>query len=173
MAGPPLVIHIVGLKNTGKTSLMELLVQELNGVGIATGALKHDASGHFHWDKEGTDTHGIRAAGSQVTAILSDREFAIQANEGLGITLQEIVQVFFRRFDILLVEGFKKLRGRKVEVLRQGFSTHPLCTEEELVATFGDRLFERDVPHYTRENVRDLAERISQLLRERTSEVTP
>ena len=170
MAGPPLVIHIVGLKNTGKTRLMGLLVQELNSLGIETGALKHDGSGHFHWDREGTDTYGIRSAGGRVTAILSDCEFAIQANGGLGITLQEITQVFFRRFDLLLVEGFKKLKGRKVEVLREGFSTHPLCTEEELVATFGDPLFERDAPHF--DSVPALAELISRLLREHTSEAS-
>ena len=32
MAGSPLVIHIVGLKNTGKSGLMELLIQELNKI---------------------------------------------------------------------------------------------------------------------------------------------
>lgn len=168
MAGPPLVIHIIGLKNTGKSGLMESLIQELNKFGIKTGALKHDASGHFHWDKEGTDTYRIRAAGSPVTAILSDREFAVHAPGGIEITLPEIVEAFFRRFDILLVEGFKKLAGKKVEVLREGVSTNPLSPEHELVATFGDRLFDLSAPHFDHDNVRDLAELISQLLREGT-----
>ncbi len=165
MAGPPLVIHIVGLKNTGKSGLMALLIQELNKLGIRTGVLKHDGSGHFHWDREGTDTHRIRAAGSPVTAILSDREFAIHAADGLEISLTEIVEAFFRGFEILLVEGLKKLEGKKVEVLREGVSTHPLSTEEDLVATFGDRLFDRDVPHFDRDSAQGLAELISQLLR--------
>jgi molybdopterin-guanine dinucleotide biosynthesis protein B len=168
MAGPPFVIHIIGLTNTGKSGLMESLIQELNKLGIKAGVLKHDGSGHFHWDREGTDTHRIRAAGSPVTAILSDREFAIHAADGLDITLPEIMEVFFNGFDILLVEGLKRLKGKKVEVLREGVSTHPLSKEEDLVATFGDRLFDRDVPHFDQGSVRDLAELIYQLLIEQS-----
>ena len=167
MADLPLVIHIIGLKNTGKSGLMEALIQELNKRGIKTGALKHNASGHFHWDKVGTDTHRISAAGSPVTAILSDRELAVHARGGLEVTLPQIAETFFSRFDILLVEGLKKLKGRKVEVLREGLSTDPLCPQDELVATFGDRLFERDVPHFDRESVPALAELLSQLLAKR------
>jgi molybdopterin-guanine dinucleotide biosynthesis protein MobB len=143
---------------------MEALIQELNKLNIKAGALKHDASGHFHWDKVGTDTHRISAAGSPVTAILSDREFAVHAPGGLDVTLPQIVEAFFRRFDILLVEGLKKLKGRKVEVLREGLSTNPLCPQDELVATFGDRLFDRDVPHFDYDSVPDLAELIARLL---------
>lgn len=166
MAAPPLVIHIVGLKKTGKSGLVELLIRELNRLGIRTGVLKHDGSNHFHWDKEGTDTYRIRTAGSPVTAILSDREFAVHAAGGLDITLPEIVEAFFRGFEILLVEGFKKLEGKKVEVLREGMSTHPLSPESELIATFGDPLFGRDAPHFDQTNVHDLAALISRLLRE-------
>jgi molybdopterin-guanine dinucleotide biosynthesis protein MobB len=167
MADSPLVIHIIGLKNTGKSGLMEALTQELNKLGIEAGALKHDASGHFHWDKVGTDTHRISAAGSPVTAILSDREFAVHAPGGLDVTLPQIAETFFRRFDILLVEGLKTFEGRKVEVLREGLSTNPLCPQDELVATFGDRLFDRDVPHFDRDSVPALAELLSQLLRQK------
>ena len=167
MAGSPLVIHIIGLKNSGKSGLMEALIQELDKLGIKAGALKHDASGHFHWDKVGTDTHRISSAGSSVTAILSDREFAVHAPGGLEVTLSQIVETFFRRFDILLVEGLKKLKGRKVEVLREGLPTDPLCPQDELVATFGDRLLERNVPHFDHESVADLAELIAQLLARR------
>ena len=167
MAAPPLVIHIVGLKKTGKSGLVELLIRELNRLGIRTGVLKHDGSNHFHWDKEGTDTYRIRTAGSPVTAILSDREFAVHAAGGLDITLPEIVETFFRGFEILLVEGFKKLKGKKVEVLREGFSTHPLSPEGELIATFGDPVFSRDAPHFDRTNVQALAALISKLLPQR------
>ncbi len=169
MAGQPFLFHVIGLKNTGKSGLMESLIQELNKLGIRTGVLKHDGSNHFHWDREGTDTYRIRAAGSPVTAILSDREFAIHAADGLDITLDEIVNTFFRGFEILLIEGLKKIRGKKVEVLREGVSTHPLASDEDLVATFGDRLFDRDVPHFDRESVPALAELISAVFSEHAS----
>lgn len=168
MSGPPRVIHVVGFKNTGKSSLMEPLVRQLNELGVRTGALKHDGSGHFRWDREGTDTQRISGAGSPVTAILSDRNFAVHAPGGLEITLPEIVETFFRGLDIVLVEGFKKLEGKKVEVLREGFSTAPICPEHELVATFGDPLFERDAPHFGYDSVPALARLIARLLGERT-----
>lgn len=168
MSGAPLVIHVVGFKNTGKSGLMVSLVRELNELGVRTGALKHDGSGHFHWDREGTDTYRITAAGSPVTAILSDRELAVNAPGGLEISLPEIVEVFFRGLDVLLVEGFKKLEGRKVEVLREGFSTGPICPDHELLATFGDPLFERDAPHFDYDILPALARLIARLLPERT-----
>ncbi len=166
MVAPPLVIHIIGLKNTGKSGVVESLVRELNKLGITAGVLKHDGSDHFQWDREGTDTHRIRAAGSPVTAILSNRAFAVQADGGLDVTLPEIVDTFFRGFELLLVEGFKKLEGKKIEVLREGVSTHPLSPEDELIATFGDPVFSRDAPHFDPASVRDLAALISRLLRE-------
>ncbi len=166
MAAPPLVIHIIGLKNTGKSGLMESLIQELNKLGTRTGAIKHDGSGHFRWDRNGTDTHRFREAGSPVTVVLSDRDLAVHAAGGLDITLPEIVRTFFRGFDLVLVEGFKKLEGKKIEVLREGVSTHPLSPDDELIATFGDPLFDRNAPHFDAANVRALAERLAHLARD-------
>lgn len=164
MTGRPLTIHIIGLKKTGKSRLVESLVRELHRLGARTAVLKHDGSGHFRWDIEGTDTHKMRAAGSPVTAILSDHDFAVHAVEGLRATLPQIVETFFRGFDILLVEGFKRLEGKKVEVLREGVSVDPLCPKHELIATFGDRLPGRDAPHFGPEDIPGLARLISRLL---------
>lgn len=168
MTGRPFTLHVIGLKNTGKSGLVEALVRELNELGLRTGVLKHDGSGHFRWDREGSDTHRMRAAGSPVTAILSDRDFAVHAAGGLEITLPQIVEAFFRGFDILIVEGFKRRKGRKVEVLREGVSTDPLCPPDELIATYGDRLPGRDAPHFDPDQVHDLARLISELLGEQT-----
>lgn len=166
LTGRPLTIHIIGLKKTGKSRLVESLVRELNRLGARTAVLKHDGSGHFRWDTEGTDTHKIRAAGSPVTAILSDHDFAVHAADGLRVDLPQIVETFFRGFDILLVEGFKRLEGRKVEVLREGVSADPLCPRDELIATFGDPLPGRDAPHFGPDTVGDLARLFVRLLQQ-------
>ncbi len=173
MTRRPLPIHIVGLKKTGKSRLVESLVRELGRLGARTAVLKHDGSGHFRWDTEGTDTYKVRAAGSPVTAILSNHDFAVHASDGLRVTLPQIVETFFQGFDILLVEGFKRLEGRKVEVLREGVSADPLCPEEDLIATFGDRLPGRDAPHFDPEDVPGLAKLLFQLFREKAATAVP
>ena len=57
------VIAVSGVKNSGKTTLIEKLLPALNARGVKTAVLKHD--GHsFAADREGTDTCRFLAAGA-------------------------------------------------------------------------------------------------------------
>lgn len=153
----PVVVHIVGYKNSGKTRLMGLLVGAFARLGLKAGTIKHDGCDHFRWDREGTDTHRFRQAGSPTAAILSGTAFAVESSTGLDVSLADLSRLFFRDVDVLLVEGFKRMKGIKVEVVRRGYSPEPACDPEELAASFGDELFPREVPHFPADGVDDLA----------------
>ena len=64
------IITISGVKNSGKTTLIEKLLKEFCADGLRVAVLKHD--GHdFTCDIPGTDTYRFSAAGAYGTAIFS------------------------------------------------------------------------------------------------------
>lgn len=148
IAATPPIIHVVGQKDTGKTGLIEMLIPTLSRLGTRTAVLKHDANRHFHWETPGTDTHRFTASGAPVVSIMSGTTLALHAPDGLDISLADLAPLLSAGCDLLLVEGFKRFEGRKIEVFRQGVSTKVLCGENELIATFGDPVFRTEAPHF-------------------------
>ena len=58
------ILGVVGTKNTGKTTLVTLIVSELVNRGYRVGTVKHT---HHELDLEGKDTWKHREAGSRVS----------------------------------------------------------------------------------------------------------
>ena len=59
----PLIVGITGVKNSGKTTLMEKLIQALSARGLKVASIKHDAH-QFVADTPGTDSYRHKAAGA-------------------------------------------------------------------------------------------------------------
>ncbi len=95
---------ISGFKNSGKTTLITMLVKILSDKGYKVAVIKHD--GHeFEGDVPGTDTHQHFMAGAYGTAIFSAGKFLIHKKQH-NITEQQLVKAF-PEADIILLEGFK------------------------------------------------------------------
>ena len=74
-AKPP-VIAVCGVKNSGKTSLIEKLIPILRRQGLKIAVIKHD--GHdFEPDVPGTDSARLRQAGACAAAVFSDKRYMI------------------------------------------------------------------------------------------------
>ena len=70
------VLAVSGRKDTGKTALLEMLVGELDRVGIRSAVIKHD--GHeFEADVPGTDSRRIKEAGAYGTVVYSGTKFSM------------------------------------------------------------------------------------------------
>ena len=72
----PKVVCIVGYHNSGKTSLIERLIQELQRRGYKVGYIKHDPKGHGMTDKEGSDTDRIFKLSERV-ALMSPQKLTL------------------------------------------------------------------------------------------------
>lgn len=94
------VIGIIGYKNSGKTTLVVSLAQELSLRGLKIATVKHT---HGQLDHQEKDTSRHKEYSYQVAAI-SDQETMLITKEQLG--LEEILK--FVKADIILVEGFKR-----------------------------------------------------------------
>jgi molybdenum cofactor guanylyltransferase len=111
----PYEIAICGFSNTGKTTLISKVVQELSKKHI-TGYLKHDAH-KFSIDHPGKDTAVIRSAGATDT-LINDK------NRHAYISDKELDQVdtanFVKDNDILIIEGHKYSKIPKIIFLGEG-----------------------------------------------------
>ncbi|WP_308636041.1 molybdopterin-guanine dinucleotide biosynthesis protein B [Paenibacillus silvisoli] len=110
----PLILQIVGYKNSGKTTMLAALTKRLKQAGYTVGTAKHDAH-DFTMDTPGTDTWKHQEAGADITAISSASRSAIISKrpEPLSDLLAHM-----RHVDIVLVEGFKQERYPKLILLR-------------------------------------------------------
>jgi molybdopterin-guanine dinucleotide biosynthesis adapter protein len=108
---------IIGWKNAGKTGLMERLVAELSARGYRVATVKH-VHHDVDLDQPGKDSFRHRAAGAVEVALTSARRSAILTeHRGPEPELADIL-VRLAPADLILVEGYKRDRHRKIEVFR-------------------------------------------------------
>lgn len=79
----PVVFAVSGYKNSGKTWLIEKLINEFILSGYSVGVLKHDGQDHIE-ETEGTDTARHRKAGAVCTVVFSDTRFTFSAARNIA-----------------------------------------------------------------------------------------
>ena len=148
------IIGVVGWKNSGKTTLIEKLINEFNNRSLTVSTIKHSHH-NFSIDKRGTDSSRHFNAGTQETILASEKKwikFSRQLNEPkryLPYLIEQITPV-----DIVIVEGFKDSDHIKVEVV-DSLSDRKLLYEtdrticgliinQQKIRTLGLPQFERD-----------------------------
>ncbi|WP_416883719.1 molybdopterin-guanine dinucleotide biosynthesis protein B [Marivita sp.] len=112
------IYGVTGWKNAGKTGLMERLVTEITGRGIAVSTVKH-AHHTFDVDHPGKDSHRHRVAGATEVLLASRNRFALmhELRDETEPTLEELLSKLMP-VDLVLVEGYKRDRHPKVEAFR-------------------------------------------------------
>ncbi len=110
------VVSFVGRSNTGKTSLLEIVIREMASRGYRVAAIKH--SHHdFEMDRPGKDTWRLAAAGSQAVAISSPTRLALIERPETELSLAEIQTRIGTGMDVILAEGYKQSGVAKVRVV--------------------------------------------------------
>lgn len=152
----PNTISIVGKSNSGKTTLLEKLIQELTAMGYAIGTVKHAHDG-FDMDKEGKDSWRHRKAGAKATLVISDGKIALLKDDASDAIAA--MTTYLADMDLIMVEGFKRQPIPKIEIFRNdSIHSHPLCMEDEhLVAFVSDSNHAPDVPRFGLEEIKELA----------------
>ena len=135
MRDNPFLIAICGCKNSGKTTLIEKLIPRFIKKGYKVATIKHD--GHdFKGDVEGTDTYKHKKAGAYGTAIFSSNKFMI-IKEDNTVDEKYFINIF-PEADIIFLEGFKGSNYPKLEIVRNGNSSVPICNENNLIGILSD-----------------------------------
>lgn len=137
MKKKPLILAVCGVKNSGKTTLIQKLIPLLQNQGLKVAAVKHD--GHdFEPDVPGTDSHSFWKAGAVGTAIFSDSKYMVIRKEKMSY---EQIGELFPEADLILAEGLKSTPCPKLEIVRQGISQELSCCQEGLLGILTDFSF--------------------------------
>lgn len=132
--GPP-VVAISGVKNSGKTTLLEGVLPILAARGLRVGVIKHD--GHdFSPDVPGTDSYRLRLAGAAGVAVYSAHRYSLTASWDAPDS--DALIATFRAYDLVLLEGYKNSSYPKIEVVRGAVSQQPVCAVSTLLAVATD-----------------------------------
>lgn len=155
---PAQVLHIVGVKKVGKTTLIEKLVAELTARGYTVGTVKHHHSDFpAEVDSVGTDTWRHRQAGATTVALMTPTHVALFRDAAENEPLERLLPQFGGH-DIVLVEGFHEVPGPKVEVL-SARADGRLCRMDKLViATVGANSAAAEIPSFEPHAIGPLAD---------------
>lgn len=126
----PAVLAVSGVKNSGKTRLIEALLPLLAARGIKTAVVKHD--GHsFVPDTPGTDSFRFFAAGAVGTAVFDGEKFSLTRRARVS---EDDLIAMFPEADLVLLEGFKGSARPKLELVRAGGCEETVCDPAACIA---------------------------------------
>jgi len=113
------IIQIVGYKNSGKTTVTELLIECFKEAGFRTGAVKHHGHGGKPDRIEDTDSNKYLQAGATCSAVYGDGEWQFTVTDDIPFDLNAMIQLQETLgATLILIEGFKKLNYPKIVLLR-------------------------------------------------------
>jgi molybdopterin-guanine dinucleotide biosynthesis adapter protein len=156
------LLHIVGRKNHGKTTLMLELIAELNRRGLRVGSIKHSSHAH-DLDQPGKDSYRHRLAGADPAAIVTTEMIGVYRARKANDDFYACLEPFYAECDLVLVEGHLEHPGPKIEVWRSAVGGTCLAAEiGDIMAVVTDDLPEIAVPCWPRRDVARVAENILQ-----------
>lgn len=164
-------IHVIGRKNSGKTTLIVDLVAEFTRLGYRVGTIKHTHHDH-ELDTPGKDSHRHRTAGSVVVGVLTQHMNAIFWPKLIPQALDEGSETKYQTFDtmmcdcdIVLVEGDSRTSATKIEVFPKTVGPPPLAaTDSTIAAVVTDDELKISAPVWKRSGVSVIAANICQFL---------
>ena len=140
----PPIVSIVGMSNSGKTTLAGKLISEITRRGYRVATIKHAQEIHFEPGKD--SEHHIRA-GSEITAVVTPQEAVLIKPVAKGIKPEEIARLLGADYDIILVEGFKQSDQPKIEIRYSG--KEPLKNMKNLIAVVSDGSVEAGIRRFS------------------------
>jgi molybdopterin-guanine dinucleotide biosynthesis protein MobB len=139
------VVSIVGKSESGKTNLIERLIQEFKKRGYRVATVKHSPK-EIDIDKPGKDSWRFAQAGSEAVVAVSPGRLLLTRSLEHEPKIEEILRTIGSNFDLVLIEGFKKGKAPKIEVHRKELGKELLCPVKILSAIVTDESLDVDVP---------------------------
>lgn len=137
-AQKPLVFCVSGFSDSGKTGLIERLINEFIENGMSVGVIKHDGHDAFS-DLPGSDTDRFKSAGAKSTIVFSDKRYSYSCASKKGP--DDLIRMMASSEDppdVIIIEGLKDSSYPKVEVIREEVFDKSVCSEETLICIATD-----------------------------------
>jgi molybdopterin-guanine dinucleotide biosynthesis adapter protein len=161
MSKSPKLLAVSGVKNSGKTTLIDRLLPYLTELGIKTAVIKHD--GHvFTPDTPGTDSYRFFSAGACGSAVFDGEKFSLTRRASVS---ESELSELFPDADLILLEGFKGSDYPKLELIRRGISAAPVCDPKTCLALISDLGLEAGLPVFHPDAYSDIAKFIESFIK--------
>jgi len=132
--------------NSGKTYILERIIEELKKRGRKVAAVKH--SMHLpSIDQKGKDTSKFAKKGADRIILFSDN--ALMLYEMMQPDIDHLANLATRDIDLVVVEGFKSGPFKKIEVFNKKLYGSPLCLEQsnqDIIAVITDEPIDTGIP---------------------------
>lgn len=153
------VIAICGIKNSGKTTVLEKLIPELISRGLKVAVFKN--GGHFTPDMPGTDTYRFLQVGASGTLFFDDEQY--QISRKLLPPYEELF-IQFPEADLLLVEGLRGTELPKLEIIKPNDERSPALSEDKVLGYIAENgAYTSSKPVFDRDDVKGIADFIMEL----------
>ena len=152
----PPIVSVIGKSKSGKTTLIEKLVQELKSRGYRVATIKHIPQG-VSFDEPGKDSWRHIQAGSEATAISCPDKVVVIKPVGQDAALDEVAYLLGEDYDIILAEGFKQGNAPKIEVHRKDAGP-PLKDIKKLFAVVTDEPLETKARQFSFDDINGLVD---------------
>ena len=150
------IVSIVGKSKSGKTTLLEKLIPELDSRGYQVATIKHTPE-DVSLDEPGKDSWRHMQAGSRATIIGSPTRMTLIKKMAPGAKLEEMASLFGEDYDIILAEGFKQGTAPKIEVHRRETGP-PLEGVDGIIAIATDEVLDTETRQFSLEDVAGLVD---------------
>lgn len=147
------ILAICGIKNAGKTTLIERVLPFLRRENIRVGVIKHD--GHsYQADVPGTDSFRFWNAQADTVAVYDAEKFTITRRETISVNA---ILSAFSDMDLILVEGWKSTPCAKIEIVRREISNMPVSNPENRIAFISDCFTETSTPVFHPDDIENIS----------------
>ncbi len=138
-------LGVIGAKKSGKTTVIEGLINHLSGEGYRVATLKHTSHRH-QFDTPGKDSYRHRQAGAGLTIAVSDNEIAVFTKPDL-LDPGKIQDLTDGQFDIWIIEGYRHADHPKIFVTRN-MKKLPEPMPGNIIATIGPERLDNVPAHF-------------------------
>lgn len=165
------VIAFAAYSGTGKTTLMEKLIENLKAEGLRLAVVKHDVHG-IDIDREGKDSWRFSKAGAEVVVVSSkEKTFCIEQRD---LSFEQVI-CKIQDVDLILVEGYKNEPLTQIGICREetgkGF-TAPL---NRYIAIVTDIILEEsaaEIPQFRFDEIEKITKFIMEFVMENKGDFT-
>ena len=118
------LLGFAAFSGTGKTTLLEQLIPELNQADIRVAMVKHTHHDKFDIDTPGKDSYRLRKAGAEQMLVASAKRWALMVEQPLQERSPEpdlfelLAHLDLKKTNLILIEGFKHEAISKIELHR-------------------------------------------------------
>lgn len=140
------IVCFVGRSNSGKTTLIERVIQEMVRQGYRVATIKHAGHG-FELDTEGKDSWRHKRAGASTVIVLSKGSLAMFSDVSTDMGIDEVRDKFVGQdhVDLIIAEGWKSEGLPKIVVIRDQIGEVPV-SQEGLLAIVSNKPVDAPVP---------------------------